>query len=73
MATKVFCDAAELQKAILDTDLTISAAARKANLCDRQIARLLAGNRRVQVKTAGRLQRAFGDRVVRLIPAAAQV
>lgn len=68
MIVKFFCDAGELLKSILAADLTVAKAARQAGISDRQLGKLLTGKRRVQVKTAGRLRRAFGDHVVRTMP-----
>ena len=70
---RLIVDSAALLAAIMDKRQTMTSAAEHSGISFSTMTRLTSRDCSVRPMTAGRLRRAFGDRVVRLIPAAAQV
>lgn len=66
---KFVVNSSELRKVVFAEDMTVADAATKTGISGCCFSRLLDCDRTIHLRTAGRLRRAFGDHVVRTMPA----
>ena len=67
--TTLTSDAHALTKTLLDRKLTARDAATAANINDGTFRALLRRDRKISLKTAGKLKATFGDNVIKFVPA----